>query len=481
MNKTLLKVFQVYVFAYTFLFAARPMSDADFWFYLKIGQNILNTGTIPRAEQFSFTFPGIPYVAHGWLSGVLLYLGYVRLGTNALIVIFALLTTLAFWIAFKRANSHPFISGFATLIGVWTVLPNIGVRARVFTILFASVYLFVLGRFATNGGRTIWLLVPLMVLWANLHGGFLIGLALIGLTAVGVLLDGWAAEEKSQETWSRVWTLLIVLVACAAAALVNPYGFGIYRLPFKVVSSPVFQNLIVDWLSPDFHIPTTRPLMILILMTIAAIALSPKRIKPSELLLFLATLYATLKTQRNAVVLALVAVPIFANYFQNWIDSTSFGKRLGRNPTPSLTRLSVLVSVVLLLPLVAFAVKLRSIVFAPPEQQSLKVPVKAVEYLKEHQVTGNTFTAPNVWGGYLIWALPANPVYIDGRDVYPEEFVKEFVDIITGRVDWRTPFDKRGVQIVLVEPGTMLSRQLEEAGPWEKIYQDDMSVVFKRR
>jgi hypothetical protein len=216
-------------------------------------------------------------------------------------------------------------------------------------------------------------------------------------------------------------------------------------------------------------------------MTIAAIALSPKRIKPSELLLFLATLYATLKTQRNAVVFALVAVPIFANYFQNWIDSTSFGKRLGRSPTPSLTRLSVLVSVVLLLPLVAFAVKLKSIVFAPPEQQSLKVPVKAVEYLKGHQIAGNTFTAPNVWGGYLIWALPSNPVYIDGRDVYPEEFVKEFVDIITGRVDWRAPFDQRGVQIVLVEPGTMLNRQLEQAPNWEKIYQDDMSVVFKRR
>jgi hypothetical protein len=474
-------VFQVYVFAYTFLFAARPMSDADFWFYLKIGQNILNTGTIPRAEQFSFTFPGIPYVAHGWLSGVLLYLGYVRLGTNALIVIFALLTTLAFWIAFKRANSHPFISGFATLIAVWTVLPNIGVRARVFTILFASIYLFVLGRFVTNGGRAIWLLIPLMVLWANLHGGFLIGLALIGLTAFGMLLDGCAEGQQWNQRWLRLWTLLVVLVVCGAAALLNPYGIHIYTLPIKVVTSPVFQNLVIDWFSPDFHLPTTTPLMLLIVMTIAAIALSPKRIKPSELLLFLATLYATLKTQRNAVVLALVAVPIFANYFQNWIGSTSFGKRLPRSPTASFTRFSVLVSVVLLLPLIAFAVKLKLTVFAAPDQQSLKVPVKAVDYLREHQITGNTFTGRNVWGGYLIWCLPTNPVYIDGRDVYPEEFVKEFVDIISGRVDWRTPFDQRGVQIVLVEPGTMLNRQLEQAPDWEKIYQDDMSVVFKRR
>ena len=221
--------------------------------------------------------------------------------------------------------------------------------------------------------------------------------------------------------------------------------------------------------------------MILILMTIAAIALSPKRIRPSELLLFLATLYATLRTQRNAVIFALVAVPLFSNYFQYWIDSTSIGKRLGKSPTPSFTRLSVLVSVVLLLPLIAFAVKLKSTVFAPPKQESLKVPVKAVEYMKEHQITGNTFTSPNVWGGYLIWTLPSNPVYIDGRDVYPEEFVKEFVDIITGRADWKAPFDQRGVQNVLVEPGTMLNRQLEQAPEWEKVYEDEMSVVFKRR
>ncbi len=64
------------------------------------------------------------------------------------------------------------------------------------------------------------------------------------------------------------------------------------------------------------------------------------------------------------------------------------------------------------------------------------VPLKAVEYLKEKQISGNTFTDPNVWGGYLIWALPANPVYIDGRDVYPEEFVKEYVGAIFGLTDW---------------------------------------------
>lgn len=482
MNKSITRVFQVYVFVYAFLFAARPISDGDFWFHLKTGEYIIRTGLIPRTELFSFTHYDTPWIAHGWLSDVMFYAVSFRLGLNSLIVIFALLTALAFWIVFKRCPSHPFIAGFATLLAVWTVLPNIGVRPRVFTILLSSIYLALLTRFVRRGeGRAIWFLVPLMALWANLHGGFLIGLALIGLTIVGIVLDAWAAGENLRPVWPRLRTLGLVLAGCVIAGLLNPYGVQLYTFPITVLRSQVFQNLVVDWLSPDFHQPEMRPLLILILITIAAFALSPKRVRPSELLLFLATLYGTLTTQRNAAIFALVAAPLFAQYFQNWLDSTSFGKSFGQTRSPAGRRFSIIISIILLLPIAAFVVKLRSTVFGPPRQESLKVPLKAVEYLKEKQIAGNTFTSPNIWGGYLIWELPSNPVYYDGRDVYPERFVQEFVEIIRGKVDWRGPFERYGVQIVLIEPKSMLARQLEESPAWEQVYQDEMSIVFKRR
>src|ERR1043166_4713511 len=154
MSKSLLKLFQIYIFVYAFLFASRPISDEDFWFHLKTGQYIFATGSIPRTELFSFTFPGIPCVAHGWLSGVMFYAVYSVAGLKPLIFIFALLTAIAFWIAFKRANSHPFFAGVALLLAVWTALPNLGVRPRVFTILLASIYLALLGRFARSEEHT---------------------------------------------------------------------------------------------------------------------------------------------------------------------------------------------------------------------------------------------------------------------------------------------------------------------------------------
>lgn len=484
MNKSLIKIFQVYVFVYAFLFASRPMTDADFWFYLKTGEYVFTTGGIPRHELWSFTFPGVPYIAHGWLAGVIFYALYQWVGLKFLIVLFAVLTAIAFWIAFKRANAHPFVAGTAALIAVWAALPNIGVRPRVFTILLTSIFLAVLGRFA-NGvkDRWIWVFIPLMTFWVNVHGGFFIGLMLIVLTGIGLVIDYWAGVLDQPETLRpRLRILAIVFVGCILAGLLNPYGIKPYTAPITLLRSSIWQDLIVDWMSPDFHLPQTRPLLILILGTIAVMALSPKRPKPSEALLFLTTLYSTLKIQRNAIVLLLVSAPLFSNYFQIWVDSTRFGKYFSSAREGGADRrLALLLSIGLLFPLLAFAYKLKRTVYATPTQQSLRVPVKAVEFLNQNGIGGNTFTQPNVWGGYLIWAAPNNRVYIDGRDAYPDTFVKNFVDIISGRVDWRGPFNERGVQLVLLEQRTFLGRQLAESPEWEKIYEDDMSLVYKRR
>ena len=484
MSKSLLKLIQVYIFLYLFLFASRPINDADFWFHLKTGQYIIATHSIPHTELFSFTYRGIPWVAHGWLSGVFFYSVWTTVGPRFLIFVFALLAAVAFWIAFKRANSHPLFAALAVLIGIWTAMPNLGVRPRVFSMLFVSIFVAMLDRFARGvGGRWIWLLIPGMTLWANLHGGFLFGFALIAWAAIGMVVDRWVGVLNQPELLrSRLQKLLLLFVGCALAALVNPYGIRLYTMPITVLRSPIFQDLVNDWVSPNFHRAATRPLLLLMIMTISVLVLSPKRPKPSELLLFLATLYATLKTQRNAVVFALIAVPLFASYFQSWFESVKLGKTFAVIPAHSHRRLAILLGIGFLVPLILFASRLMVIVYSSnPSQESLEVPVKAVEYLKQNGITGNTFTVPNVWGAYVLWAAPSNPVYIDGRDVYPDTFVKQYVDIYRGLLDWHSPFADHHVQIVVIEPDTVLTRELAESAEWSKVYQDNMSIVFTRR
>ena len=102
-------------------------------------------------------------------------------------------------------------------------------------------------------------------------------------------------------------------------------------------------------------------------------------------------------------------------------------------------------------------------------------------YLKQANITGNTFTDPNIWGGYVIWAMPSNPVYIDGRiDMYGDDFVKEYLNIIWGGADWREPFNRYGVRIVIVAPNSVLSRELHETSEWSQVFSDDTAVVFVR-
>ena len=142
----------------------------------------------------------------------------------------------------------------------------------------------------------------------------------------------------------------------------------------------------------------------------------------------------------------------------------------------------LMLGVLLFLPLVAFAVKLKTTTLDGWRQDLLTVPLNAVAYIKEHNITGNTFTDPNIWGGYVIWATPSNPVYIDGRiDMYGDEFVKEYLNIIWGSADWKEPFDRYGVKIVIIEPRSALSREIQETREWSKVFEDQMAVVFVRQ
>jgi hypothetical protein len=483
MNRTFAKVFQIYVFAYAFFFASRPLDDGDFWWHLKTGQHIVDNGVIPRTDFFSFTNYGKPWVAHEWLSEVVFYLGYLWFGYGFLIFTFALIAVLAFWLVTRRLESHPFIFAPAVLLGIWSILPTIGVRPRVFTLLFSAIYLALLDSFRRNERSWhIWLTVPLMAVWVNLHGGFLMGLVLLGLGITGLALDTLLETRSIKGALRRVGTLSLVLVSCAAAALLNPHGWKIYLFPFEIFMSPVQQQTVRDWLSPNFHQPELFPLAALILLTIACLALSPKRPRPSEVLLFVVTLYMTLKSNRHMAILALVAVPLVVRYLQHWISSLASTAVMTRRPNSTFSKATVFVAIALLLPLFVFIPKLAAEVYGPPKQNVVRVPIKAVEYMKQHGIGGPTFTEANMWGGYLIWEAPANPVYIDGRiDMYGDQFVREFINICNSTVAWEEPFTRHQVQNVIARPKSNLARSIQESSEWQQRYLDEMSVVFSRR
>jgi hypothetical protein len=477
------RIITIYIFAFVFLLSVRPLSDPDFWWHLKTGEYIINTGLIPNTDFYSFTKAGAEWVTHEWLSEAVFYLIYSQIGFGGLMLIFAALTTLAFWLTFKRFNAHPLVGGFAVILGAWATLPTIGVRPRVFTLLLASIYLVILERQSRGGrGADVWWLIPLMALWVNLHGGFVLGFALLVLAIVGIIIDHWLCGESLRRAWPQVQTLGVVLLGCLAVALFNPSGPRIYTFPFEIFLSPIQQQTVNDWLSPNFHAPGWRPLAFLVLATITGLALSQKKVRPSDLLVFLAVTYMTFNSKRHVAILALVAIPLLGGTIQSWLASTPLARFVVSDELCRGHRYDFILTLFLLLPLTLFTPMLVSALTAAPAQHQVNVPVKAVEYMKANEITGNTFTEPNTWGGYLIWALPSNPVYIDGRiDMYGDEFVSEYLDVTSGVTDWRPIFDRHRVRVAVLRRKKFLARELSGSPEWEKVFEDEMAVIVIKK
>jgi hypothetical protein len=473
-----------------FILAAQPITDPDFWWHLKTGQYIVETRTIPHTDIFSTLRFGSEWVAHEWLSETLIYGIFRALGYGGLIVVFSIVITAAFWIAYQRCRhlaGHPYVAGFAVLLGAAATMPTWGVRPQMFSLLFASIFISFLDRYSRREAMpSIWWLAPLMILWVNLHAGFALGLVLIVLTIAGLLLD-WLLLRKNSfaDVWPRARPLCWLLIFCVAAVSLNPNGARIYSYPFETLSSHAMMQYIQEWRSPDFHNPLFQFLALLLLATFSALALSNKRPRPGQLLMLVATAWATLRSARNVAFFALVATPLLAEH--SWIFITSHGwdrwldASKKREPEERSTLKILLNGFLLVIVLSVVALGVMRAVAQQPLVEAQEFPAAAVDFIRDRKPSQPIFNE-YVWGGYLIWRLyPDYRVYIDGRaDVYGDELMKEFLTVNDGKPAWREPLDNHGIRTVLVKSDVALASLLRQDSGWRKVFEDKQAVIFVR-
>ncbi|HEU4835099.1 MAG TPA: hypothetical protein VFS90_11810, partial [Pyrinomonadaceae bacterium] len=348
MNADLLtfrRVFPIVLLAMVFVLAVRQSAsiDPDLWWHLKAGQQIIDTRSIPHTDDYSFTKQGSEWVAHEWLSEVIMEAIYRLTGLVGLVTIFSLIIVLALWLVYRRCDGKPYAAGIAILLAAAASSPLFGVRPQMLTLLLASIYIVLLERFDP---KRLWWLVPLMLLWVNLHAGWALGLALIGLYIVRAVLDG---------DWREVKPLLIVLVVCTAVVPLNPNGFRMFSYPYETLTSASMAAFIQEWASPDFHKITYLPLAVLLLSTFGAMALSPERARPGEIFLVLITALGALRSVRHIPIFSLFAAPVFAKHLWAIAKARGWDKSLsGAETRPNAIKL--LINVVLLLAPLALGV-----------------------------------------------------------------------------------------------------------------------------
>jgi hypothetical protein len=312
------QIFFIAIFLGLFLMTLRPIADPDFWWHLQTGQFIVQTHSIPHADPFSYTKAGGPWITHEWLSELLIY-GIFRLGGYGLLIfIFSIIITGAFLIVYLRSptETQPFIAGFVLLLGAISTAPTWGVRPQMISLFITSLFLYLLDRYRRD--LTFKYLIPLpliMLIWVNLHAGYFLGLALMGVYIVGGLTEMLMAEIHKGEVIGEIPTLKSILIlcgflgACILATLANPNGIHIIIYPFQTLTSPSMQQFIQEWFSPDFHQMMWQPLAWFILALIGVGMISKKSISPSNILLTLAFGYAALRSMRNIPLFAIISVP----------------------------------------------------------------------------------------------------------------------------------------------------------------------------
>ena len=467
-----------------FAMAARLPFDSDSWWHLQSGRWIVENGAIPRADPFSFTRFGQPWIDHGWLAQIGWFLAFDWFGYAGPVILLAALVTAAFYFAWLQCrDENRWLQTFILVLAAAASGIIWAARPQMVSFLLTSVVAFLLYRFKQGQTRIIWWLPVVMLLWVNIHGGFAIGFILIVAYLFGETGNIILKSGSPGIGWRGLRTLALVMLVSIAVIPLNPNGFQMLIYPFRTVSIEILQEFIAEWQSPDFHEFFLHPFIWLLLAALTAFGLSGKRADFTDLTLVALFAYMSLLAVRNIPLFALVTAPVIVRYsssaWQRWQRTTK-----PQPPPPIKPGILAAMNWLILLLLVGMVlvrVAQSSSPAANEADQAGSLPVGAVAYLREAAPPGPIFNNYN-WGGYLIWALPQYPVFVDGRtDLFDDDFLRQYLSIYLGEEGWQEKLDSHGINLILIEPDTQLARQLIRQSAWEQVYADDVAVVFSRR
>ena len=469
------RVFIAVVFIGLVGMATRNVVDPDVWWHLKTGEYIAAHRNVPHTDPFSYTRAGTPWIAHEWLTDLMLYGIYRAAGWGGLIVIFAAILSAAFFLLFLRCAGSPYIAGILTLFGAWATAPVWGVRPQVLSLFLASLWFWILERSERNQ-NLLWWTPPMMFLWVNLHAGFALGIALLVLFLVGEILERVLGQQTVEPSNLHIRTLVAALVLNLLVVPLNSYGTCMYAYPLDTLRSKAMQNYILEWASPNFHRIGYCPLLILMLVTVGLLAWSDARLRVREMLLLVVGAFAALSAIRMIPLFVLIAVPIISKLLQQ--NSAS---RLRVSPRASHFSVPVLNAGILLLMATFVGFHLDRIIRRQPQSEADHFPTAGVDFLETHSVSGPIFNHYD-WGGYLIWRLyPQTKVFIDGRaDLYGEPRLQQFAETYQLKHDWKATLAQWGIATIIVPPDSALATGLRSAFGWTVSYEDSKAVIFSK-
>jgi hypothetical protein len=482
---TVRRLFEALFIIALFAMAVVETLDPDMWWHLRTGEYILANG-LPYQDVFSFTVPDYAWITHEWLSQVFMWLVYSIGQFPALIIVFSGLIVLTYWLVYLVCDGRPDLAAFITLLAAIASAVVWGTRPQIFNMLFTAVFVFIIER-AKQGKAPRWLLwtMPVvMIVWANAHSGYLLGVVVLGTYAIGEALQQWLGKDKERAlSWQQIRDLAIITVLSFLVAALNPNGPALWIYPFETLGSPSMQQYIQEWQSPNFHAVMFWPFAVMVGVGVLAMILSPKTPTFSELLLFAGTTAAGFLSARHIPLFTIIALPVVAHHLTLVIANSPAAALVEipdphQTPKPSAT--FKILNWVILIVAVLGAVAWAGNKIANNEEAIARIyPVSAVDFIEENGLAEAKGYNSYNWGGYLIWR--GLPVFTDGRaDVYGDEFIFYYLQTMELQQDWQEPLDDYEIEYVIMETGSALNTLLKVSTEWEELYKDDVAQILVR-
>jgi hypothetical protein len=461
------------------------LMDGDTGWHIRTGEYILAHHTVPTQDLFSFSKAGQPWFAWEWLTDVLFGVLF-RIGGLKAIVLFggvmiaAFATVLLRYAVWRGANG--LLAACICLFAVGGSSMHFLARPHLFTLLLLPACLWLLEADRRNNTKWVWLLVPITMLWANLHGGFLVFIACLALLVVGSAAEALLGRPR----WPAVRRYAALLAGCSAATLVNPYGIALHVHIVEYMQSDWIKNLIQEFQAPTFRSEGQFQYEVLLIggLILSGLLLRKQRVTEALWLLFLA--HSSLISLRHAPLYAAVAAPLIASELSaGWKTLTAGRKKssilsilhqLGENLTPNFVRTSVWPILVI----VALAF-LDAPIKWPRDFPNEAFPTAMVHENAKVLESGRLLTTDQ-WGDYIIYAFyPQQKVFIDGRsDFYGESLGTEYLHLLQGAYDWRLILDRRGFEVALLPVDWPLAQMLKLDPSWQVIKDDSHAILFRR-
>jgi hypothetical protein len=447
--------------------------DPDLFWHIAVGRKILETGTFPWTDELSHTFRGHPWIAKEWLSQVVFAVTYDSFGWKGLAALIGCVTALTFTMLFVVLAKHLRIVP-ALIIALFSyslASPHYLVRPHMLAFPLLVLWMAGLVRAAETRTTPSLLLLPVMTLWANLHGGFTLGLAFVAPLAIEAI---HATDPGSRVRVGARWAMF--LAAAALAAIVTPYGPYPLWATYQHFGGNDALNHIIEW--QPFNFAKEPYAGILLLSALFVGLLSGFRLPLIRCLLVVGIIYMAMIHVRFTALAAiiipiLISSPLGGQFVSLSKDSPDHALALVRN----LARRPLLFAI-----LGAFAAVGIVLSISLPDRYPLRIitPVRAVDHIEANAGKGKVYN-DYLFGGYLIFR--GIPTFVDGRSelVFGGDFLTKLYRTLkgTGR-EFLQLLDEHQISLALVQPNSADAQRLDESPAWRVAYADEISVLYER-